>query len=315
MKNSKLDLLPTVEVPYYIDNTILSTFKLCPRKAYYQYLRHLKPVGEGRSVHLIAGGALAAGLEEVRKKVWGEQMELPDALYYGWLAILKHWGDFPAEPVNSPKTLANTLAALEYYFEVFPPKTDPIQPLILANGSPAVEFSFTHPTGFHNPQGQEILYTGRFDMFGVRKIGHQAVTYIVDEKTTTKLGKSWRGKWPLASQFTGYAWAARELGYDVSGVCVRGISYLSNSFGHEESLSQRTESDIERWKASTAWFMTQYLECARTNTWPQNFSDSCQGFSGCPYQNLCLSDNPERWIDSQFEVQVWNPLTHSEGND
>ena len=50
--------------------------------------------------------------------------------------------------------------------------------------------------------------------------------YIEDDKTTSQLGSSWGAQWDMRSQFTGYAWAARQSGLPIAGIIVRGISIL-----------------------------------------------------------------------------------------
>lgn len=50
--------------PHAIDSTMLATFRSCPQKFFRQYIQHWKPKTE--SVHLIAGGAFAAGIEAAR---------------------------------------------------------------------------------------------------------------------------------------------------------------------------------------------------------------------------------------------------------
>ena len=306
------ETVPHTTFPSYIDSSMLSTYKMCPRKYYYQYLRHLRPSGTGRSIHLVAGGAFAAGIETVRREVWGNNLSLQDALDIGWRKVITHWDDFDMS-LTEGKSLPNVLLALEDYFIHYGTHDDHIQPMMIRDGAektkPAVEFSFAMPSGIPHPDtGDDLLYVGRFDMFGIREYNNQLFTYIVDEKTAGRLGPSWLQKWPLRGQFTGYAWAARDMGYNVSGCVVRGMSFLSNSFGHAESISNRSEQDIERWKASTEVFVRRLLEDYKADFFPQNFDEACGSFSGCQYSQLCLAKEPERWIPANYDVVIWNPL-------
>ena len=55
-----------VPFPLAVDSTMLGTFRSCPQKLYRQYLQHWKPRGE--SVHLVAGGAFAEGIEAAGRR-------------------------------------------------------------------------------------------------------------------------------------------------------------------------------------------------------------------------------------------------------
>ena len=50
--------------PHTFDSTMLSAFTSCPQKMFRTYVEHWKPKSE--SVHLIAGGAFAKGIEVAR---------------------------------------------------------------------------------------------------------------------------------------------------------------------------------------------------------------------------------------------------------
>ena len=51
--------------PHAVDSTMLATFRSCPQKFFRQYVEHWKPKAE--SVHLVAGGAFASGIEAARR--------------------------------------------------------------------------------------------------------------------------------------------------------------------------------------------------------------------------------------------------------
>ena len=51
--------------PHSWDSTMLASFQSCPQKCFRTYLEHWKPKAE--SVHLVAGGAFARGVEVARK--------------------------------------------------------------------------------------------------------------------------------------------------------------------------------------------------------------------------------------------------------
>ena len=51
--------------PHVWDSTMIGTLRSCARKLELQYVHHWKPQTE--SVHLVAGGAFASGLEAARR--------------------------------------------------------------------------------------------------------------------------------------------------------------------------------------------------------------------------------------------------------
>ena len=229
-------------------------------------MMHLKAF-EG-SVHLVAGGAYAAGLEVARKKYWGEHCKPDEALYYGTLELIRHYGEFDA-PEGSPKTVNNMILALHEYFNHYGWDRDVIQPYLDESGQPAVEFSFALPIGVTHPQtGEDILYVGRYDMFGL----YGGAMYVVDEKTTSQLGKRWRQQWNLRSQFTGYCWAAQQYGYPVVGAVIRGLSILKYEFGHEQVIAPRPAHMLNDWLVTTQRTIWRMKQC-----WLDMVEDEAKG--------------------------------------
>lgn len=294
-----------IEFPTYFDNSMLEAHKTCPRKGYYQYFRHLAP--RAKSVHLIAGAAFAKGLEVTRKAFYTEDSptfnNLDDSLQIGIPALLNEYGDF--YPENSPKTPERVVEALVEYFQIWNPATDYIQPHRMSDNKPAVEMSFALPLGVLHPvTGEEILYVGRYDLLGEK----DKSLWVVDEKTASRLGESWRKQWELRSQFTGYCWAAREYGYPVVGAVVRGISFLKYKFGSEEAITFRPDHMIDDWLKSTRAYIEMLKYHWAREFYPQELGSACAQYSGCEYQVLCSRRNPEDWIADNFAISKWDPL-------
>ena len=178
------------------------------------------------SVHLVAGGAFAAGIESARRAFFLDGADGATAEGVGLAALIRHYGSLEC-PADSPKSLERVCGALEFYFERYPLGRDGANPITLAGGKRGIEFSFAEPTHILHPvTGQPILYTGRSDMIAERAAG----IYIYDEKTTSSLGASWGKQWEMRSQFTGYGWAAKKQGIKVAGMIVRGISILKTKY-------------------------------------------------------------------------------------
>ncbi len=295
--------------PRVVDNTMLSSFKSCERKFFYEHLHHLR--AHTGSIHLHCGGAFARGLEVARQSFWGEGLSPEKSLLNGQRAIIEFWGDYP-NPEEGHKTWENCVLALESYFTQYPWDKDTLQPYMGKSG-PAVEFSFALPIGIDHPQtGEPLLYAGRYDLLGI----YQNQLYVVDEKTASRMGPSWRRQWTLRGQFTGYCWGALEFGFPVVGAIVRGVSFLKDSFGHEEVLLARPSHMIRDWLVTTRQTIRRMIDCwdvmvdheLAENAWTRDFADACSAYSGCQFQLLCDKVEPMKWVDSNFIRQEWNPI-------
>jgi hypothetical protein len=288
--------------PEVIDSTIVAEWKACPAKTYFSHFLHLGAKYE--SIDLIAGGAFALGMEIIRKEYYGNKKSLQDALRIAFPAVITAYGN-PDVPANKEaKSLDRVVEALVAYLQKWPPETDHIQPHMV-DGQPSVEFTFSLPLPFNHPQtGNPLVYGGRFDLLGV----YRDNLVVVDEKTTSQLGPTWSAKWNLRGQFTGYCWAAREYGRPVVGAIVRGVSFLKNSFGFEESLQMRSQEQMDLWHEDMLATVEDMLDAWATGRYAQNFADSCSAYGNCAFQRLCSVRNFEPWIEGNYGVRKWNPL-------
>lgn len=272
-------------MPHTVDSTMLSAFRSCPQSMFRSYVQHWKSKSE--SVHLVAGGAFAKGLEVARKVFWEGQvpqyeytvdefgrqvakqvgdLDTPAAVgdsilavSEGLHALMIAYGDFECPP-ESAKSCHRMLGALEFYFEQYPLGQDGCSPMLLPDGRRAIEFSFAEPLSINHPvTGDPILYTGRSDMISEFAGG----LYIEDDKTTTSLGASWARQWEMRSQFSGYCWAAKKAGIDASGVLVRGVSILKTKYDTMMVPTYRADWEIDRWEDQTLRDLERMIECWR----------------------------------------------------
>ena len=290
--------------PGVVDASMLSTLKACPRKFYYEYI--LRRIPFEQSIHLVAGGAFAAGLEAARISFFQYKEDTETALARGIIKIIEKWEGEPL-PENTPKTLPRMCGALIYYFNQYGFATDHIQPIML-DGKPSVEFSFALSIfgELKNPStGEEIIYAGRFDMLGE----YNKTPFVVDEKTTSSLGASWSAQWKHRSQFTGYCWAAREYGYNVAGAIIRGVSILKTKYDTKEAITYRPKEYIDRWQESTTFHLRQAFLFYEQNYWPYNFDSSCSSYGACPYSDLCSLPEAIQEEELQYyHFNSWSPL-------
>lgn len=291
-------------LPEVIDSTIVGEFVECPTKFYYSFCRKLGSVYP--SIDLICGGAFARGLEVFRKKYYGpEKLPVPEALHFGMTEAIAHYGDVVVPEFKENKSVGRVITALAAYVEKYPPATDHIQPHYTKAGEPMVEFTFSVPLPINHPEtGQPFIYAGRFDLVGEYKgqlIG-------VDEKSTSQLGPTWTNKWNLRGQFTGYTWALHQHGIPVIGMVARGVSFLKNGHGFEESLQLRPQWMIDQWYEQLLANVQRMVTAWNTGWFDQNFGETCAAYSGCQFQPLCTQATPENWIEGRYGLREWNPL-------
>ena len=292
--------------PVAIDSTTLAAFRSCPQKAFRQYIQHWKPASD--SVHLIAGGAFADGIEAARRAFYENASSAEDAVGAGLAALIRRYGDFECPP-DSAKSLERTAGALEFYFERYPLGADSATPITFADGRRGIEFSFAQPLPINHPiTGDPLLYTGRSDMIANAYGG----VYIYDEKTTSSLGQSWSKQWEMRSQFTGYCWAAQQYNLNPTGVVVRGVSILKTKYDTMEVISYRSPYEIERWLGQVVRDIQRMIRCWEEGYWDWNLDHACSEYGGCAFTSVCKSSDPEAWLPTYFVKRVWDPLLKQE---
>jgi hypothetical protein len=297
--------------PPIIDNTLRAAFIKCPTKAKLAYFDGLSP--PTLSIHLHAGACFARGVEITRRAFHAEHLTHDEARAKGMTALIHAWGEYEA-PADHTKSMARMLSALDAYFLEYPLATDVIQPFIEANGDPAVEFTFALPLEdtdgkpILNPEtGDPLIYGGRFDLLGV----FNDSLFVVDEKTTSALGAQWASQWEMASQFTGYCWAAREYGYPVLGAIIRGVGLLKYETKFAQVITYRPDWRIAQWHKQLLLDIKAMIQSYQRGEWDMALDHACNDFGGCGFRNACLSPEPERWL-ADYVVRYWEPLVRIE---
>lgn len=297
---------PLIPFPLAIDSTMLGSFRSCPQKMFRQYMEHWKPRGE--SVHLVAGGAFADGIEAARRAFYEDGLPSDQSVASGLAALIQRYGDFECPP-DSAKSLERTAGALEFYFEHYPLGQDGANPTLFADGRRGIEFSFACPLPIAHPiTGDPILYTGRSDMIADAYGG----VYIYDEKTTSQLGASWSRQWDMRSQFTGYCWAARSFGINAAGVIVRGVSILKTKYDTLQAITYRSPYEVDRWVDQTCRDIERMIASWKEGYFDWNLDHACAEYGGCPFTMICKSNDPETWLKTHFVQRVWDPLLRQE---
>ena len=326
--NEKLSLdypttLPQTEfsLPLYIDSSMLSLWRACRRKHYWSTLRGLYPMG--KSVHLVAGAALAAGLEAARRFVFASSspasVHHDDILLAAYPAFHSEWGDYePPETPRNAKTFVHTFSALANYLSEYHPGRDPIQPYIRTDNSPAVEYRFAIPLPILHPSGDPFLFVGRFDLLGYYSFANALTPVICDEKTASSFTFDWAEKWDLRGQFIGYLWALRQQGINISHAVARGIAIQKTQFDVRTAFIQYPDFMFSLWEiqllrdvqAIKDHFLNSSKEphlIDKKSHYSMDFADACDSYGGCAFRTLCSQYDPEPFT-SNYILHRWNPL-------
>lgn len=291
--------------PPAVDSTFLAALRSCPMKAFRTYVEHWKPKRE--SVHLVAGGAFAKGLEESRDAFYVKGLSQQDAEAVGLTALIKAYGDFEC-PADSAKSLERMCGALEFYYDAYPFATEAATPSLIG-GKRAIEFSFAEPLPILHPQtGEPLFYTGRTDQI----VDFAGGVYVEDDKTASQLGASWGRQWEMRSQFTGYIWAAQQAGINAQGALVRGVSILKTKYDTQQAVTYRSPYELDRWYQQTLRDVKRAIQMWEEGYWDYNLDHACAEYAGCSLVQVCKSSSPEPWLEMNFEKRVWDPLARRE---
>lgn len=293
--------------PEVLDSSILATAKACPHKFFREYVQDWKP--KEQSVHLVAGAAFASGLEAARSAFYTDGLPAPEAETIGAAALIQHYGDFEC-PEDSAKSASRMIGALEYYFEQYPLGQDGTEPITLANGKRGIEISFAEPLPVLHPvTGNPLIYSGRLDM----AVMYAGQIFGEDDKTASSLGATWSRQWDLRSQFTGYCWGlSRVAGIDVSGFLIRGVSILKTKYDTQQAITYRPKWMIDEWFEGTCELAQELVNLWKRQYFRKTLDHACTDFGGCGFRQVCLSKEPESWLETHYQRRRWNPLTRVE---
>jgi hypothetical protein len=294
-------------LPRVVDNTILSKFRTCQRKAYWAHVHRLAPPELGIDLH--AGGCFASALESVYRSTYVDQKPIDYAMAKARLAFEVAWGDFIIKK-DTPKTRERMWTAIESYIDKYDPPNDYINPSPLFREP--FEYTFAIPLTFetlgyevpkHPLFNEPFLYAGKFDMVGE----HYGQTRIRDDKTTTALGPMWEKRWTLSSQLMGYCFALDVVGYPCDTVEIRGVGILKTEIKHQPIVKSYTNEQMKRFRWQISRDISHFVAAAINDDWDYNFADACSAYGGCEFMDLCRANNPSDYFSS-YTRHDWNPL-------
>lgn len=289
-----------------VDSTSLGEFKICPRRYYYSIICGFAH----ESVHLTFGILLHSACElydHARAK--GQRHDdalhaaLRFALRWTWNSELKR----PWISEHKSKNRLGLIRALVWYLDQF--AEDPLETIILANGKPAVELSFSFDSGYlAQSTGERFVLCGHLD----RLAKLNDTPYVIDRKTTEHtIDASYFAKYTPDNQFSLYTLAGKVV-YEqpVRGLIVDAIQVGVTFARAVRGPVPRDDAMLDEWHRDLGHWLGEMEACAVEGHWPLN-DKACGLFGGCPYRGIC-SKSPssrEQWLRSEFPTRrQWDPL-------
>src|SRR5271167_2659407 len=163
------------------DSTSLGSLKDCPRKYYYSIVCGVVPAST--SVHLRFGILYHSSLEHYdHKRAAGAAHEdaLLSAVDYALRNSWEHRLNRPWISDHEEKNRFTLVRTVVDYLDHFCDENETLQTVILPNGKPAVELSFSFDTSYMSPVGRPYKIAGHID----RLARMHGQTFVSDRKTT-----------------------------------------------------------------------------------------------------------------------------------
>lgn len=302
--------------PDAIDGTMCKSFKSCPRQFFNKYVNGLHVPADETSVHLVAGKALAAALEEARNRFYVAGSCATDAVEYGLEKLIEVYG--PDRPQEA-KNLTRMTEAYRAYFKKWPLSfSSGIVPI-----EAGVENTFSFELPFNHPvTGKPLLYAGKRDMIG-KEMGiddpfsneAEGELWGVDEKTCKYINDGWQHTYDLDWQFLGYTYYERIIAqHPIEGVIIRRIGLQRAKFTPNSDLKDAkirySDELLEDWYCemidTVSKMISIFEQSGRMleNTSPQAFSNACNEYTGCDFRSLCTHSK----VTPDYQIVRWNPL-------
>jgi len=296
-------------VQFAWDATSLTSVQTCLRYYYYKNICGWQPVT--KSVHLLFGGWYATALEHYHKHR-ASNLDHDEAQYLTVKEALEStWIRTPATettpeisrpwmPVDTVKTRENLIRTIIWYLEEFKDEHMPV--VILPDGKPAVEYSFTIEFG------KETVYCGHID----RLVEYGGYQYIMDQKTTqTTPGTYYFNNFKPDTQMSGYTYAGQIMfGLPIKGVIIDAAQIAVGFSRFTRGFTDRTEPQLEEWKLNADYYIKQAINATKLNFFPMN-TTSCGNYGGCEFREVC-GKNPSvrtQFLKAKFTQQSsWSPL-------
>lgn len=243
-------------------------------------------------------------------------------------AIHDHWPE--VMPSDDFRTQAYALKVMAAYIKEHPKETWEI---LQTSEGPVVEKAFTLPTGrylecpdcegYMRPKdGHEgqcsgcgrdlelIEYGGIIDL----GISFANMLYVVDHKTTTKLGQKDSTYYFMAykpdNQMTGYIWGLSKItNRKVGGAIINALGlYKSGTTLFKRQITTRNNFELDEWLDGVVAKCNAIRRCERTGHWRLE-TDQCTVYGLCEYHSVHILNDPvarEKRLEQDYVISRWD---------
>lgn len=289
------------------DNSMLSSYKDCPRKYQLNYRKHWRSVGT--AMPLVFGLSWHAGQDGVwqyAKKF--SQDELANVAMAKFLECWEEQGlssDLDMEQLEryAPRT---PQVAQEMYINYIAARWNMLQEATIL----AIEQPFAVPM----PGKQDVWYVGRLD----KAIEFQGQKLIIEHKTTTAYKKdggfqyTYVDSWSTDAQVKGYQFGGGLYFPGLSQVWVDAALVHKKEHQHFRFIPVAHQVNIiEEWIRDTGDWIDRVDADRERNYFPKN-ENSCMGKYGpCQYLDICRSIPDSALPDEApqgYKVEEWIPF-------
>lgn len=289
---------------YYYDNTKMSDFQECPRKFAIRHIWDLVP--NNKSMPLYFGEFMHDCLSK-----WYETGDEEQAL-----AI---WEEYEDNQWDEKRTKSKGIDIFKEYVKTYP--TEPFK--ILANELPFEVL-------IKREYGHEFYLTGKIDLVVEWHGGNK---YILDHKTSSRLGSTYFKQFKPGRQMLGYCFATQELlDIDITGAFINALAVYKSKFAFERGLVSFTPRDFAEYIFIIPRIMQEMAVAERNYAHDvevfDNYSpwdimnshflpnwDSCFNWGGCPYRDICKSHGAKSVIDAGYREEHWDPREEFKKDD
>jgi len=302
------------------DSTSLKMADTCPR--YYEYKMIFGYDNPFKGAHLRFGGHYASALEHYHKHralglslddaleliveeamigTWDyeyeEVQEKPDSEPFR--RIIPGSG-FPWQSLHNLKNRENLIRSIIWYVDYF--ADEEIKTVILEDGTPAVEHSFTLPVD------DGIFFAGHLDRLCIWADN----PYVMDQKTTgSTVGQYYFNQFSPDMQMSMYTFGGKAIfKLPVKGVIIDAAQIAVGFTRFERGFTFRTESQLNEWYDNTMKLVEDTRAMTKENHFPMKLS-SCGNYGGCEFRNICARSPEVRknFLNAEFKPGwIWSPL-------
>lgn len=274
--------LDVTKSPMYVDNSCLSTFQRCHRRAYWQYVRQLRAKSE--AFPLLFGAAMHQALF-----VWNTTRNTTLTMDEWKKAVVQR--NIPATG-NEPHNLVNGVFILDAYMKKYAEDAAAEE---VINCEVGFDISFPGVSG--------VQVVGKLDYAATRR----GKVILRDHKTTQQMGPSFPKRARPNNQFTLYTWAFEHVtGKRVDLFELDGIQVAKTKSDLVRVPVTRLQYDIDQMLNDFSRTLAEVKLCDPTdvNSWSRCTNECFM----CPYHSLCSLSNPDPLIEASYEKSEWRPF-------